>query len=563
MKIFGQDPDDLLQYHTPKIVVVKDAKLGCLRLSLMFAIFCYIFMWTILYKGAHLARHDIEGVFRITLRHPTRDLCDPFLVGCEANFTPMSALPYCSESAMEYTTPGGQEAVKRPCQYWDYVESGMPADGGIFVPTRVRRFHQVRGCEPSQANGWQCNEHGNVLYNFEDMANGGLQKAIGGLQKEAAPLYDIYVGDVEHFTVLLDHGIRDAKGLQENDFSMNGDWLDCPSAAAPSAECKRHRIVCGHDECPGDATAVKGADAEALKAEQQEALSGASALLGSRQRLGSRRLRPPETMRVRPQPGHQGHLDVEDAASDGPNVGFQRAGGGLLPGDFEGFPVGANRIGDLFDLGSVIKMAGLSMDDMAGSGVRGTRRENGMVLVIQIEYTNTHESSWLGLRITPFNAPPHPTYTYRVFSTAASTYRTTKTFNDPADTERIIRVYNGLRIVVEQSGKIASFSISQFIVVFTSALGLLAVSTTLTELIMLNLLSKKEQYRNTKFYETEDMNPDSGDEGDEGEASPSKADPAMLEKVSALMAKLEGGKKHEVCKALDDILRHSHERRSA
>ncbi|CAK0902489.1 unnamed protein product [Prorocentrum cordatum] len=46
-----------------------------------------------------------------------------------------------------------------------------------------------------------------------------------------------------------------------------------------------------------------------------------------------------------------------------------------------------------------------------------------MVLVIQIEYTNTHDSSWLGLRITPFNNPPQPTYTYRVFTTAANTYR--------------------------------------------------------------------------------------------------------------------------------------------
>lgn len=560
MKIFGQDPDELLQYHTPKIVVVKDAKLGCLLLSLKLAIFCYIFIWTILYQGSHLEKTDIEGVFRVTLRHPTKDLCDPFLIGCEANFTPMSALPYCSESGTEYTTPGGQEANKRPCQFWDYVESGMPADGGIFVPTRVRRFHQLRGCVPSEANGWQCNDNGKVLYNFEDVAHGGLQTTGGEQTAEAAPLYDIYVGDVEHFTILLDHGIRDAKGLQENDFSMNGDWLDCPSAATPSKECKRHRVVCGHSECPDDSVSVGGAGAEAMKAEQQEALSGASALLGSRQRLGSRRLRPPEGMRVRPQPGQHGHLDVEDIAVDGPSVGFQRSGYGLLPGSFEGFPVAANRIGDIFDLGSVIKMAGLSMDDMAGSGARGTRRENGMVLVIQIEYTNTHISSWLGLRITPFSEPPHPTYTYRVFTTAASAYQMTKTFNDPADSSRIIRVYNGLRIVVEQTGQMANWSIAKFLVTLTTALGMLAVATTLTELIMLNLLQKKDQYKNTKFYETEDMNPDS--EEDEGEGSPSKSDPVMVQKVTTLMAKLEGGKKHEVCKALDEILHHHHEKRS-
>jgi len=558
MKIFGKDPDEVLQYHTPKIVVVKDAKLGCLLLSLKLAIFCYIFIWMILYQGAHLMRRDIEGVFRVTLRHPTKDLCDPFLIGCEANFTPMSALPYCSESAAEYATPGGQEAKKRPCQFWDYVESGMPVDGGIFVPTRVRRFQQKRGCVPSEANGWQCNDNGNVLYNFEDVAHGGLQTASEGTFGVAAPLYDIYVGDVEHFTVLLDHGIRDAEGLQENDFSMNGDWLDCPSAATPSAECKRHRVVCGHSQCPGDSVTVGDADAEALKAEQQKALSGASALFGS---LGSRRLRPPEATRVRPQPGHQGHLDVEDAAVGGPAVGFQRSGYGLLPGSFEGFPVAANRIGDIFDLGSVIKMAGLSMDDLAGSGIKGTRRENGMVMVIQIEYTNTHMRSWLGLRITPFNEPPQPTYTYRVFTTAANAYQMTKTFNDPADSSRIIRVYNGLRIVVEQSGNIASWSIAKFLVTLTAAMGMLAVATTLTELIMLNLLARKEEYKNTKFYETEDMNPDAA-EDDETEDCPSKTDPEMVQKVTTLMAKLEAGKKNEVCKALDDILHHHHEKRS-
>jgi len=294
MPICGQDPDELFAYPTPKIVIMKDRYLGLMRIMLMVFIFFYIFIFTILYKGAHLQKTDVEGVFRMTLRHPTEELCDPFLVGCEANFTPMTKLPYCSESPARYVTPDGQEATKRPCQYWDYIESGMPADGGLFVPTRVRRFQQERGCEPSEANGWQCSEHGSVLYNFEDTASGGLQTPGDAGLHEAAPLYDIFVGDVDHFSLLLDHGFRNSLGLQANDFSMNGYWLECPSADAPTPSCKEHLIVCGHSDCPRGSAGLQGPGAEARKAEQREALSGAAALLSSRQqqqqRSGSRGL---------------------------------------------------------------------------------------------------------------------------------------------------------------------------------------------------------------------------------------------------------------------------------
>jgi len=224
-------------------------------------------------------------------------------------------------------------------------------------------------------------------------------------------------------------------------------------------------------------------------------------------------------------------------------------------------------IGDVFDLGSIITMAGLSLDEMSeGHGVEGSRRENGMVLVVQIEYSNTHaidqpswltgDSPWLGLRITPFSEPLRPTYTYRVFTTAEDLYQTTKTHNDPADSERIIRVYNGIRIVVEQRGAITRWSFSQFIIIFTGALGLLAVSTTLTELIMLNLLPKADEYHHRKFFETEDMNSDDEDE---------EADDKVPDEVVAMIDGFASGVagKDQVWKALQEIMKKDRLRRGS
>jgi len=243
-------------------------------------------------------------------------------------------------------------------------------------------------------------------------------------------------------------------------------------------------------------------------------------------------------------------LGGEDVAVDGYPIGFHRADGSLLPGAFEGLPAAANRVGDVFDLDSILKMAHASLDEFAGDAAEaeGTRRKNGMVLVIKIEYTNTHESSWLGLRITPFSDPPQPTYTYRMFVTAAASYRITKTYNDPADAKRIIRVYNGIRIVLEQGGKIASWSVAQFLVTFTSALGLLAVSTTLTEMAMLNFMSRKEFYQKKKFAKTRDLNADDGDEEQREHAA------EMHKAVESLMDGLDTSDKQQVYKALSELV---------
>merc|ERR1719356_536790 len=195
-------------------------------------------------------------------------------------------------------------------------------------------------------------------------------------------------------------------------------------------------------------------------------------------------------------------------------------------------------------------MAQVSLDSLSDRDAKGVRRESGMVVVIQIAYTNTHDSAWLGLKITPFSEPPPPTYTYRVFTTAASSYMLTKTSNDPGDAERIIRVYNGIRILVEQSGSIATFSMATFLVVFSSALGLLAISTTLTEIIMLQLMPRKDYYNARKYAQTKDLHTEDNPEG----RRVSDADQRRIDVVDRFLEAVDTSDAANVYETMEELL---------
>lgn len=507
----GADPDEVFAYPTPKIVVMKDATLGLMRICFMVFIVVYIFIFSILFRGTHLKMTDIEGVFRITVRHPTKAMCDPFNIGCEANYTPLVQLPYCTESSLDYKVydKHGQltEGTKRRCQYWDYIEASIPTDSGLFVPMRVRRYEQHRNCIPNKENGYSCVK--NEMWVYKDFTFGedyqlipgehDFQSVDGPGEREATPIYDAFVADVESFTVLLDHGFRDGTGRAFNDYNMSGIWLLCKSPDEPDSACVRHVIPCGHESCDQ----VEGLHEETPKlSDEEERVKQVKSLNKEPQMLLSQANRS----RRRKFRQMRASLDVE---SDTDPMIFHGGSAELLPGKFDGWPMAANELGDVFDIGTIIKMAGHNLDDPAPS--KGTRRSSGLTVVIQIEYTNTHIKPWLGLRITPYSKGPTPIYTYRVFVTAAPSYRMTKTNDDPASADRKVRVFNGVRIIIEQHGKMASWDLNQFIVIFSSALGLVAVATTITEFMMTTVMAKKEYYRKKKFLKTKDLNPDDQD----------------------------------------------------
>jgi len=475
------DLDEVFAYQTPKIVVIKDRYLGILRLSLTVVIAIYIFVYTMLYLGKHLAVMDVNAVFRLSLQHPTSAFCDPFEIGCVANYTAFSELPYCSQSEYPYSSAEGIEQRKGDCQIWDTIESTIPGDRGITIPTRIQRFDEVRGCNPSADNGWTCS--GSPYDNVDE--NGAVQTARG----KAKAKYDAFVADIEHFTLLIDHGFELPKVMKADDFDMIGYLNDCPTSDTQSNDCKQVPITCAHDECLEGQPKLR----KEVQGKGDNSVASTTEI-------------PETTGLPRPEPGRS-MLSIMFNRSMAPMAfnldAVKKSGGTGLPG---GLPIVTTMKGDVFEVGTLLKAANVSLDDTGGFK-KGTYRSRGMVIVIHIEYKNLPEA-WAGIRINPFSSLQWPHYSYTVSSRYAYDYQLTKTYDDPADSKRTVRMYNGIRVVVEQHGSIVVWDTTNALVVLTAALGLLAVATTVTELSLMYAMQRSEVYKRFKFRQSRDMNPE-------------------------------------------------------
>eukprot|EP00408_Alexandrium_pacificum_P027019 CAMPEP_0171205934 /NCGR_PEP_ID=MMETSP0790-20130122/26804_1 /TAXON_ID=2925 /ORGANISM="Alexandrium catenella, Strain OF101" /LENGTH=539 /DNA_ID=CAMNT_0011671465 /DNA_START=62 /DNA_END=1679 /DNA_ORIENTATION=+ len=484
----GKDLDEVFAYQTVKIVVLKDRKLGLISLFLKLTIFCYIFLWVILHQGKHLSVADVDGVSRLSIRNPTIGMCDPYEVGCRANYTQFHKLPYCRESPTPYLE--GNDGIKRPCQIWDSIEAAHSADKGIMLPTRIRRYDQVRACQPSQANDWSCHPAP-----YEYLAADGSRQSGHG---EAEPRYDAFIADIERFTVLIDHNFRRYGGMMEDDMNMNGHYYDCPSSKAHVWECKQ-------------------------------------TLRGRRRSLAATRLEASDDL----------DMDaLEEVATPG-DKHFARLANQILDQP-SGYVVALPK-GDVFTVGALLKLANTQLDVKGRHST--TNRARGIVVVIHIQYDNRPQGTFLGLQVTPWRTPS-PFYSYRITFREATDYRQTKTFNDPADRRRTIRIYNGIRVVMEQSGTIAVWDTPFFLITMTTALGLMAVATTVTDLMLSYFLPLSEEYKKRKFHQSKDFNP----EDDATEQSPPAKPTTRREAGSLFLDALESQDADAVADALSPLL---------
>jgi len=431
----GTDLDEALAYHTPKITVLKDRKLGLIAISLKLLIFSYIVLWTILYKGKHLKSFELQGLHRLSIRHPTEHLCNVLDADCNSHFTDYTELPYCSESQKTYT----HTEQKKRCSTWDYLEAGIPLDEGMLVATRVRRFDEKRDCAPSQDNGWACT---GAPFRYVS-TNGTRQRKSGA----AVPKIDKYVADIEHYTLLIDHRCTRADGDHaddRDDRSMLGYVEECtPSGHAGATGCTQQPIPCISNKCPAGSV-------EPSEGEPQSKRALASGILASGSAVST-------------------------------------------------------RTGDVFTLGALLRLANIDLDRIVGEAEN--LRTRGLVLVIKIGYDNRPAGGFLGLKVAPWKVP-EIAYSYTVVPLEDRDFHWSKTVDDPGAATRVVRIYSGVRLLVQQSGTLVRFDMSFFLVTVSAALGLLAVANTITDMAMMYLLARSEEYRKRKFFFSKDMNPE-------------------------------------------------------
>eukprot|EP00929_Paragymnodinium_shiwhaense_P050020 TRINITY_DN25210_c0_g1_i1.p1 TRINITY_DN25210_c0_g1~~TRINITY_DN25210_c0_g1_i1.p1 ORF type:complete len:500 (-),score=73.04 TRINITY_DN25210_c0_g1_i1:120-1619(-) len=461
----GLDLDSTFAYQTPKVVKIQDRTLGLLRIGLMLAIFVYIVVFNMWYKGQHFLMSDVNGIFRLQWQEPVRHKCNPLDIDCDADFQSTTELPYCKD----FSGPASDvELTSKTCAFYDARELPVNLLGGVLIPTRIKTFRQVRNCQDESQN---CRRK----YSYVD-AQGKVQQGKG----EAMPVADNFVVDIEDFTMLVDHSFSTANGkVKLDDYNMQGYWKPCPG---DDKRCERKQMICAHDSCSKE----QDSDAKtmftqmrALRSEVPEPTS----LNHSRHR------RAPAASFTQ--------LSMSTEAETLENrswAGQLHRGAGVADHDGEkGEKVLSIEDGDVFSLKNLLAMAGMSLDDVTNTE---SVRDRGSAIVVKIQYNNMHP--WQLLQ--PQNPPE---YTVSVTRRPVMTFKQTDVVSEDAD-GRVLQIKYGVYIIIQQVGRIGTFDAVNLLITLAAATTLLAVSNVLTDMLALYALPRKEIYTELKYEVSDD-----------------------------------------------------------
>jgi len=530
-------------YPTVKTARIKDSRLGLARYAFMVLIFVYVVGYQIMWRGNHLEMHDLTGVYQLNFDHPTMKSCDSTNVECGQNFTSLSKLSYCSQAPES-------APIKLPCQYWDAHQLGQLTDQGLMIPSHILTFYQQNGCKPSAANNWTCN---GWLYDFLDN-KGHVQPK----RRQASPASEIFVADVERFTLTIDHSVRSTLGHRYYPSEMVGYILDCEHENKSDNACIPRPIPCGHKSCMpptlvqnraaiedhqefrGDRRSLTllglGDGAHTVERKRQSRSFSKTALEPDIEDAepdnvavlqlqgGEELLRKTQSAAAQPGSTPAAPAPADDKAGEGEDDQEDKWGEVAAPGraiDIESLGAVSIPEGDLFSIGQLLKAANVSLDKRrhnVASWIGGTYRSSGFVLVIRIHYSNVE--SWLGTKVLPWNpAGPSLHYTYRITQHAShDDYMLSKVHDGgsslPKNT-RILSEFHGIRVLVEQTGSVATWDNIQLLLILTTTLALSAVATFITDTLALNCMPQSEEYSAIKFEAPKKSEAKAGDDAEE------------------------------------------------
>eukprot|EP01090_Pellita_catalonica_P000830 TRINITY_DN10589_c0_g1_i1.p1 TRINITY_DN10589_c0_g1~~TRINITY_DN10589_c0_g1_i1.p1 ORF type:complete len:271 (-),score=40.19 TRINITY_DN10589_c0_g1_i1:66-878(-) len=154
--------------------------------------------------------------------------------------------------------------------------------------------------------------------------------------------------------------------------------------------------------------------------------------------------------------------------------------------------VGEKGKDDILDVSLILRAAGIeSLDNVSLQDASRTKRNNGIVLLFFITYSNTYSYNPHDIR-----------YQYTVKQVADTKFKATQ----PIYTKHIenLEVWDrhGIRIIFIQVGTLGKFDFQTLLLTFVSGLGLLAVASVIVDFIALRLLRSKSLYRKYKYVET-------------------------------------------------------------
>eukprot|EP01087_Luapelamoeba_hula_P017841 TRINITY_DN5664_c0_g1_i2.p1 TRINITY_DN5664_c0_g1~~TRINITY_DN5664_c0_g1_i2.p1 ORF type:complete len:404 (-),score=39.29 TRINITY_DN5664_c0_g1_i2:122-1333(-) len=153
---------------------------------------------------------------------------------------------------------------------------------------------------------------------------------------------------------------------------------------------------------------------------------------------------------------------------------------------------------DILTVGLLLEAAGIkSLDDPSFSNKSETLREDGLILLLFITYSNTYTYNTNNIR-----------YEYTVKAVSRAKFKAVQPVFTKHYIDRVIWDRHGIRVVFVQTGMLGKFDFQTLLLSFVSGLGLVALSTLIVDLIALRLLpSTSRRYRKYKYEDTPDDGP--------------------------------------------------------
>jgi len=153
---------------------------------------------------------------------------------------------------------------------------------------------------------------------------------------------------------------------------------------------------------------------------------------------------------------------------------------------------------DFFSLDVLLRAAGVTLDDCvnetATADCHQTYRDSGATLLLNIFWSD----------FVSYNGKVEPHYYYSPHLVGKS-FKLSVPYYELYRQRRTVLNAHGIRIAVLLGGEFHQFEIVAFLVTLTTALGLLAVATTVVDSLMLYILPERGRYQEVKFESTEEM----------------------------------------------------------
>lgn len=507
----GLDLDATFAYETQKIVRIQDSRLGLLYLSLVAAISVFIVGFQILYNNEHFMRKDVRGTARVTIQQPTR-FCNPNKPDCLSNFHSLRDLPYCLLYDGNSTKVSKQN--RQQCIFADQhtlAPNGMLQDR-IFIPTRIDTSVEQRGCTPSEANGYTCDNEFKV----------------------ATESKVVYVADIERYTLLFSHTYH-RDWIRGNNAGIQGHYYECESQEETSKGVTKSvldtskgvmELTLGRKECNGKELrkpikcisdkCIWKIERDASKAQFLELPHANKTVLLP---YANKMALPPDDdvdddnaaddegeLRAQkkfvPRLGEdvargrkrQSAQHVQLAAKD--NIHSKRPDVSQWnPPDEFGIPDG-----DVFKLSKILELCGLDLDRTINAQGEPLR-EAGTVIEVEVIYQNlqpfTSSFGYSPIRYT-YKFTERPMIEMKTEMLAANQPNFPK--------ERIMENRHGIYIMVKVTGEFGFFSLMFLLVMLTAAAGLIGVAVLVTDKLAVYAMPLKDEYYGLKYQTSEAPN---------------------------------------------------------